>query len=104
VADQIGVTACTIQYWETGRVTPAIRYIPQVIDFLGYLPFKAPETLGEQLIQRRKFLGLSQKETAKLLGIDPSNLAGWENDRHRPATKSIQLISEFLSCMPAAQE
>lgn len=96
VADRIGVTACTIMYWETGRAFPAIRHIPKIITFLGYSPFNEPKTLAERLVQRRKLLGLSRKQAAKHLGTDPSNLAGWETCLHKPTKKSLQLISDFL--------
>ena len=78
LARQLCVDETTIHNWEDKGVAPALRLIPRIIEFLGYLPFDKPETLSERLVQRRKLLGLSRKQTAKLLGIDPSNLAGWE--------------------------
>ena len=33
---------------------------------------------GERLVRRRTSLGLSQKEAAKRLGVDPGTLARWE--------------------------
>jgi transcriptional regulator with XRE-family HTH domain len=96
VGQTLGVTACTVRYWETGRAFPAIKHIPRIIEFLGYSPFNKPETLAERLVQRRRSLGLSRKQTAKLLGIDPSNLAGWETGKHRPTKKSESVIQRFF--------
>jgi hypothetical protein len=51
-----------VQYWESGRANPSIKYLPSIINFLGYSPFSSVTTLAEQLIQRRKLLGLSRKK------------------------------------------
>jgi transcriptional regulator with XRE-family HTH domain len=98
VADQIGVTNCTIQYWETNRVAPALRFRPRISSFLGYELFdgRVPESVAERLRAHRDRLGLSRKKLAALLGIDPSNIAGWETGKHRPTKKSLELIDEFL--------
>jgi hypothetical protein len=32
---------------------------------------------------------------AALLGVDPSNLAGWETERHSPTKNSLELIDMF---------
>ena len=39
VAGIIGVTECTIYNWENGMREPEAKYIPLIIDFLGYTPF-----------------------------------------------------------------
>jgi len=98
VARQIGVTTCTIMYWETNRVAPALRFIPSIIEFLGYDPTEKTnaQSLAEGLRAHRKRLGLSQKKLAALLGIDQSTLASWEREKHRPTRKSLQLVDEFL--------
>ena len=97
VARQIGVTTCTIMYWETNRVAPALRFIPSIIEFLGYDPTEKtnPQSLAEGLRAHRKRLGLSRKKLAALLGIDQSTLASWEREKHRPTRESLQLVDEF---------
>ena len=40
--------------------------------------------LAEQLVRQRTRLGLSQKEFAEHLGVDPSTLAKWEQGRREP--------------------
>jgi len=99
VAKQIGVTKCTIQYWETNRVAPTLRFVPRIIEFLGYDPCGAaePRSLAEELKARRKRLGLSRKRLAELLRIDQSNLAAWENSKHQPTKKSLERLSDFFS-------
>jgi hypothetical protein len=49
--------------------------------FLGYNPLPEANGWGERLVRHRRTLGLSQKEAAKRLGVDPSTLARWERAR-----------------------
>jgi transcriptional regulator with XRE-family HTH domain len=97
VAKKIGVTTCTIQYWETNRVGPALRFRPRIAIFLGYDFFRggAPELVAEKLRVHRERLGLSRKRFAAPLGIDPSNVAGWETERYRPSGRSLELRYVF---------
>jgi len=102
VGRTVGVTACTIQYWESNRVKPAVHFVPRIIKFLGYDPtgLDEPESLGERIRLQRRRLGLTLKELARRLETDPSNLAGWETGRHKPAKRSLALIGEFLAKPP----
>ena len=38
VADQIGVHELTITNWEVNATVPEVRYMPVIIEFLGYNP------------------------------------------------------------------
>ena len=76
----------TIYNWESNRKSPQLRFIPRIIEFLGYVPDVAPATtLGERIITSRRLLGLSQREIANRLGIDPSMLGRWERGEGRPS-------------------
>jgi transcriptional regulator with XRE-family HTH domain len=83
VAQQIGVSKATIWNWECHESSPQIHVLPQVIKFLGYDPFPPPESLAEKLVKRRKAFGVTQKEMAKRLGIDPTTLARLERGGSR---------------------
>jgi len=98
VAERIGVTTCMIMYWETNRVATALRFLPKIIQFLGYDPCagRKPQSLADKTKARRRKLGLSQRKVADLLGVDATTLAGWERGEHRPTEKSLKLISMFL--------
>src|SRR6266513_2068355 len=73
--------------------------MPRIIEFLGYDPSdeNEPQSLAERLKVQRKRLGLSRKRLAALLGIDPSNLAGWETGKHRPSKKSEIVIQKLFN-------
>ena len=48
--------------------TPLDRYIPRIIESLGYDPRPEPRTNAERLIWKRQALGLARKTTARLIG------------------------------------
>jgi transcriptional regulator with XRE-family HTH domain len=96
VADKIGVHETTITGWEGNATAPEIRYIPAILQFLGYDPLPTPSSLSERLATTRKALGLSQRKMAGKLGVDPATLMGWEAGRHQPTGKSLDLIGRVL--------
>jgi len=61
VADQIGVTVFTIRNWERGRTRPAVRLMPAIIRFLGYIPFGLNPSLPERIRAWRRLQGLSRR-------------------------------------------
>jgi len=96
VADQIGVHELTVTNWEVNATVPEVRYMPAIIQFLGYNPLNTVSTLAERLATARRALGLSQRKMAEKLGVDPATLMGWEVGRHQPTGKSLDLIARVL--------
>jgi transcriptional regulator with XRE-family HTH domain len=102
VADQIGVHELTITNWERNATLPEIRYVPAIIQFLGYSPLPPTSSLAERLTDARRRLGLSQRKMAEKLGVDPTTLMGWERGRHQPTEKSLGLIERALQTQTSA--
>lgn len=96
VAARIGTTEQTITNWELNHTTPEVRFVPNIIGFLGYAPYWPAPTFAEKLTRARIYLGLPRKEMARITRIDESNLAGWETGRHEPTRRSVQRIERFL--------
>ena len=96
VANQIGVDETTITHWERNATTPPIRYIPAIIQFLGYDPLPPANSFSERLATARQTLGLSQRKMAEKLSVDPATVKGWEAGRHQPTKKSLDLIGRVL--------
>lgn len=97
VAKFIGVSDDTITFWENERVAPQVQYYPKIIQFLGYYPFqKDLATPGGKIRYFRFVKGLSYKKFGKLLGVHSSTLCSWENHKHRPPKKSINLLNFLL--------
>ncbi|MBL8238352.1 MAG: recombinase family protein [Bryobacterales bacterium] len=78
VAAQLGVTESTVYNWEANTTAPDFRAMPGVIEFLGYNPVPEPTDAAERLLWQRTSQGLSQKEAARKMGLDPGTLARYE--------------------------
>jgi DNA-binding transcriptional regulator YiaG len=96
VAAQIGVVGACVWNWEANASTPEIRYMPAIINFLGYNPLTAATGWGDQLIRHRTTLGMTQKEAAAQLGVDQGTLARWERRERQPAGGFVDRVQRFL--------
>jgi transcriptional regulator with XRE-family HTH domain len=74
VAKKLNVTLCTIHNWERQRNSPKIWFFALITKFLGYDLFDEPESFPESLKTFQLRMGLSQKEQAAKLGVDPGTL------------------------------
>lgn len=74
-AERIGVTECSVYNWENGVSSPDFRKLPAIIAFLGYNPVPEPTDEAERRKWWRRSKGLSQREPARELGVDPGTLA-----------------------------
>ncbi len=90
-----------VHNWETGRTKPMLSLIPKIIRFLGYIPDLFPiPTLGQKIVACRTIRGLSQKELALELEIDPAILRRYEYDQGQlKASVNIQLIHHLKACL-----
>jgi len=87
----------TVWNWENNYSSPKLHYIPRIIKFLGYAPFKIEaKTLGDRIVNYRRLSGITQKELAKSLGIDPSTLGCWERNDSRPLKRHLEGLTAFL--------
>jgi len=97
VAEMIGVDKTSVYNWETNRSKPGIEYVPAIIRFLGYNPFPSPDGWPDRLIQGRTVLGLTQKESANRMDVDPSTLARWERGERKPTGAFLERVLKFLA-------
>jgi transcriptional regulator with XRE-family HTH domain len=96
VAKRLGADHCTITNWELNRTTPALRFLPGIVWFLGYTPWRADGSIGERLVAFRRGRGMSQTVLACLLGVDPGTLSRWERGRRVPTSRYARLAEAFL--------
>ncbi len=98
VAKLLDVDECTVINWEKHRTKPQLHAIPEIIGFLGYDPSEGcPKTLGERVLQYRKSCGVSQKELANRIGIDPTTLSRLERNWVRCSPSILKKVSAFLT-------
>ncbi len=101
VAQKIGVCESSIYNWENNQTKPALRYIPNIIEFLSYAPYGlSAKTTGEKIVIYRRLLGLSQKRLAHYLGIDPSTLGRWEKNKRQPPERILKDLTTFFTSYP----
>lgn len=53
--------------------------------------------LGKELIKYRTIKGLSQPETARLLGVAQSTYCDWESDTSKPKPENYIKIAQFYN-------
>ena len=98
VAPQLGVTEKTVNTWEVHGTQPGIRFIPNIVAFLGYNPLPPARTLAERIRRCRKSLGLSIVELARQLKIDYSTLGAWELGRvKKPWPACVAFFQEWVA-------
>ena len=96
-AERIGVTETTIVDWERHNKKPMVTHYPAIISFLGYEPWRTPQTLGEKLLAARRRRGLSAKRAAELVGVDEGTFAGWEREKRGPLLRSKVICDRFIA-------
>jgi len=98
VAEMIGVTEAAISIWETDTAKPEVCHYPKIALFLGYLPYEGETTsLGGKLLYYQHMKGMTQKELADELGINPSTLYHFGTGKHVPSPKVRMKLESILS-------
>lgn len=95
-AGQLGVTPPTLLNWEKGYTVPTIEDMRGVIQFLEYYPFKEPESLGERMLAKRRYMGWTITKAAEALGVDPSTWGEWERTGIVLWPRYQKLLDSFL--------
>jgi len=57
------------------------------------------KTLGKKIATSRRLLGLTQKELAYRLKINPSTLARWEKDKSQPSKKELERLDNLFTLL-----
>ena len=76
--------------------------MPAVIRFLGYNPTPPSKEWADRLVLGRKAIGLSQRESAKRIGVDMSTLAKWERGEREPTGAFAERAEAFLASIAGA--
>jgi ribosome-binding protein aMBF1 (putative translation factor) len=78
------------------RYEPATCFIPQIVNFLGYCPYRTPGSFGAWMKQGRTTMGLSQEALARAITMDESTMADWERGEHMPIQKNVEKVKAFF--------
>lgn len=96
VAQRIGGCVASVWLWENNQTQPELKWMPALIQFLGYNPLREPETSGERLVAFRTVRGWSQKRLAAELRVDPTTLSRWELGKKAPCGAHLDRVNELL--------
>lgn len=97
VAIRLGASTASVEDWEVNQSFPTNKYIPRILDFLGYDPFPAPQTWAEKLLHFRRVLGVTREAFARQLGIDTTTLWRWESSKREPTGKLAKRVEGSLA-------
>ena len=92
----LGVNRDSVRNWELGWAEPGLRHMPAVLAFLGYDPVRQPATIGEQLRVKRRALGMTQQDAARLLGMSRESIVNWEGGSRVPQGGHLRKVLDFL--------
>lgn len=101
VAEQLSVDKTSIHNWETNRSKPGVQYMPAIMRFLAYNPLPPSNGWADRLVQGRVAMGLTQKQSAARIGVDPCTLARWERGEREPTGAFASRALRFLNTAEA---
>jgi transcriptional regulator with XRE-family HTH domain len=55
------------------------------------------KTLGEKIVNYRRLSGITQKELAEFLKVDPTTLARWERGKSQPLKGHSHKLTVFFT-------
>lgn len=97
VADQLGVDEASVHNWETDQREPELGFLPSIYSWLGYCPVgPAPASIGERLLVWRRAQGVSQREAAARVGLDPGTVRRIEQGRLGSPSRRVRRSIETL--------
>jgi len=94
VATRLNVTSSTVWNWEN-RGSVDLRFLPRVIEFLGYNSIPQPEDLLGKLAWHKLVNGLTLEQRNVEMGRVPEQLADWLSGRHKPCRRNREEIALF---------
>ena len=92
VATLLGVDETSVWQWERNRTDPQVHFIPAICGFLGYAPWEPPEGFAAWLRQARRGSGLSRRNLAARIGVDPTTVDRWERGQGSPTAESRRRV------------
>ena len=96
VAEILGVKQMTLSYWERDKFTPQTGYLPNIVQFLGYVPWQIAESLGSKLQQARLLKGLDSAELAAQLDVSTKAILRWESNINKPRPAQLAKLNVAL--------
>lgn len=104
LAHSTGLTPEAISMIENDVNPPSLKslrllstHLGVPISYLGCFEDLPEKTLGDRLKKARLYYGISMKEAAVILSIDPKSIRNWETNKTKPQSKIMNKINHFIS-------
>jgi transcriptional regulator with XRE-family HTH domain len=91
VAKALRVDSMSLVNWEKNRTEIGARFVPTIVQWLGYDPLPRPSSFGEWIVVERIRRGLARRTLAAALGWDEATLGEYEAGRPPDARRLAQL-------------
>lgn len=89
----MGVDKSSVWRWERNLTSPDLHAMPGIVRFLNYEPAEPTCTRPvSALLRLRRLRGMSQKDLARALGVDPGTVGKWERGEGMPEGKLLARV------------
>ena len=92
---QLGCGHLSLVNWELNHHQPTLKFMPKIVEFLGYDPLPKPKGFMEELDRYRVLKGWSINRLALKIGIPYDSLKYWFKDNHPPTSSNMSRIESF---------
>lgn len=97
LAALFGASPNVVGIWERNEAQPNSVHRPQVVKFLGYVPWKIDlATFGGRLEHARLLKGLSMADLAKLVGVAKASISRLERNIYKPKPDILLKLNKLL--------
>lgn len=104
VAEILGISENSIMLWEVKGTTPFIRYMPGIINMIGYVPLQIDtSTLGGKVWYCRCLLGETTREFGRRIPVDASTIRYWEVKK-AVSQKHVKRVKELCESIIATND
>lgn len=101
VAKALRVDCMSLVNWEKNRTEIGARFVPAIIQWLGYDPLPRPSSLGEWVTIERTRRGLARRTLADALGWDEATVREYEQGGRPPDSGRLAQLQEVLGNPPS---
>lgn len=69
------------------------------VAYLGCFERLPENTLGQRITKARLYHGLTKEEMARAIGVDPKTLRSWEQGKHVPLPRYLNVLNQYLKVL-----
>ena len=96
VAKVLRVDSMSLVNWEKNRTKIGARFVPALIQWLGYDPLPSPNSFGEWIAVERTRRGLARRALAAALRWDEKTVRKYEEGRRLPDGSRLEQLRLVL--------